>query len=566
VISGRRVFCLVDDAMISMTYARNLVEGHGLTWARFGPPVEGFTHPLWTALMVPVNLLPLPLDRRSLVVQAASLLLLLLHLLLVRQLMRRHFSFPEAGLWLPACLLTALYYPLNYWALMGMETGLQAVLTTALVLLALDIAHLRRARQLALWSVGTLAMLLRLDMAPLVAAALIYSLAPEAPEGPGVPAAAASPPEGHGAVPTAAAPARPAERHGAVPAPPAATPQPAPAGPLPASTWRQHLPGAALMLAAVGGYALFRRLYFHDWLPNTYYLKLTGIPLAVRLLRGQAAMAATWREHAPLLLAVGLGLAAQMLIPSRRRDHRWERRLVLPAAMFLLCCAYSVYVGGDVWEGDERANRFVAFALPQVFVLFNALLNQALSALAQSRQRHRLARAAAAAATLLALLAADGLLVPVEAADHWQDLAVTVAPFGVHDHERILRRVRRLQRLADPGATVAVVWAGIPAYFSDFRLVDELGYNDRHIAHGAPAVALARDNWREYRPGHVKWDYAYVIDQLHPDVIFQLWEETREGGHAIVRQLRAAGYRRVGDLWVIPASPFLHLAPARARP
>src|SRR6266849_8258749 len=55
VVDGRRVFCLFDDAMISMTYARNLVEGHGLNWARQGAPVEGFTHPLWTALMVPAR-------------------------------------------------------------------------------------------------------------------------------------------------------------------------------------------------------------------------------------------------------------------------------------------------------------------------------------------------------------------------------------------------------------------------------------------------------------------------------------------------------------------------------
>src|SRR5580658_5521599 len=61
VLQGRRIFCLFDDAMISMTYARNLVEGYGLNWARRGAPVEGFSHPLWTALMVPVNLLPIGL-------------------------------------------------------------------------------------------------------------------------------------------------------------------------------------------------------------------------------------------------------------------------------------------------------------------------------------------------------------------------------------------------------------------------------------------------------------------------------------------------------------------------
>ena len=114
---GRRVFCLFDDAMISMTYARNLMEGYGLNWARFGAPVEGFTHPLWTALMVPVNLLPMPLDRRSLVVQIGCLGLLMLHVVLIRRLVLRHFTRPGACHWLPAAVLTAFYYPLAFWSL-----------------------------------------------------------------------------------------------------------------------------------------------------------------------------------------------------------------------------------------------------------------------------------------------------------------------------------------------------------------------------------------------------------------------------------------------------------------
>src|SRR3954468_12042487 len=69
-------YCLFDDAMISMTYARNLVEGRGLEWARWGAPVEGFTHPLWLLPMIGANLLPLPLRLRSLPVQVVSLLLL----------------------------------------------------------------------------------------------------------------------------------------------------------------------------------------------------------------------------------------------------------------------------------------------------------------------------------------------------------------------------------------------------------------------------------------------------------------------------------------------------------
>jgi hypothetical protein len=40
--------CPQDDTYISFRYARNLVEGHGLTWNPGEPPVEGYTNFSWT--------------------------------------------------------------------------------------------------------------------------------------------------------------------------------------------------------------------------------------------------------------------------------------------------------------------------------------------------------------------------------------------------------------------------------------------------------------------------------------------------------------------------------------
>jgi arabinofuranosyltransferase len=528
---GRRVFCLFDDAMISMTYARNLVEGFGLNWARRGAPVEGFTHPLWTALMVPVNLLPLPLDRRCLVVQLASLALLLLHVELVRRLMLRHFTRPGARYWLPACALTAFYYPLNFWALEGMETGLQAVLTTASVLLALDVVHGRRDRHLALLLVGTLAVLLRMDMAPLVIAVQVYVWMP---------------------------------RGGALPRR---------AWPPPRGWWL----GAAALGLAVTGYLVFRWEYFHDLLPNTYYLKLGGIPLEVRLLRGGSTLLDMLLAHAPLLLVVAVGLAPLLFPPAwpgavyrtRHCPETWRRRLALPAAVFTLACAYSVAVGGDAWEDSVRANRFVAFAMPQVFVLFNALLNQALAA---ARRRRRCLSGAAlrlglAAITVLALLSANGLWPAAgaeeaeQAEESWKGFAVVSRPLFATEHAAILGQLRALQAIAEPSAVVAVSWAGIPAYFSDFRMVDELGYNDRHLARRAPSLELTEDTFDEYMPGHAKWDYAYLVDSQRPDAFLQLWAIDKEHLLATVRLIRSRGYRRAGSLWLDPSSPRLHPPP-----
>jgi hypothetical protein len=604
VLDGRRVFCLFDDAMISMTYARNLVEGHGLNWARRGAPVEGFTHPLWAALMVPVNLLPLNLDRRPLLVQVGSLVFLLLNVVLVRRLVRRHFTRPGARHWLPACVLTAFYYPLNFWALIGMETGLQALLTTAMVLLAFDIVHGRRDRHLALLLAGTAAVLLRLDMLLLVLAVQVWVWA-----GGGLRQPRHKQGDRDAALGGQGEAARPGEAAGQGEA--GRQSERGEEGELdgqrgPAWSRGADLPGLPnrlgwrlgwlVLVFGVAAYGAFRWAYFHELLPNTYYLKLAGIPLAVRLLRGGSVLLDSLRAHGPLLVGVAIGVLPQ-LVPAWRRGRRrrmgagtaavsaadaagWPGRLALPAALFALCCAYSVFVGGDAWEDEERANRFVAFAMPMVFVLLNALSNQALSAWAGVRRLRRARRVLqdrapggtgrrqpvrprsrgplierlALAAVTAALLVANGLWLQENAEDTWQAFALLSRPLHADKYAEILGQLRTLQKIADPDAAVAVTWAGITAYFSDFKMVDELGYNDRHIAHEPPSLKLDEDSYATFVPGHAKWDMTYVVERQHPDALLQIW-----GGREAVIVLRRHGYRRIGDLWVDPRSPRLHL-------
>ena len=53
---------------------------------------------------------------------------------------------------------------------------------------------------------------------------------------------------------------------------------------------------------------------------------------------------------------------------------------------------------------------------------------------------------------------------------------------------------------------------GASQYFSGRRFIDLLGKNDRHIAHGAPATDV-------FVPGHNKWDIAWSLGHLRPDVV-----------------------------------------------
>ena len=57
-INGTRIFSLFDDAMVSMRYAENFINGNGLVMNP-GERVEGYTNPLWVLYMAMVQLLPI---------------------------------------------------------------------------------------------------------------------------------------------------------------------------------------------------------------------------------------------------------------------------------------------------------------------------------------------------------------------------------------------------------------------------------------------------------------------------------------------------------------------------
>jgi len=523
-IAGRRYFCLFEDAMISMTYARNLVEGHGLNWARAGAPVEGFTHPLWMALMVPVNLLPLELRFRSLVVQLLSLALLLLDVVLVRRLVLAYFSTERARHWLPAALLTACYYPLNYWALMGMESALQAVLTVASSLAAMAMVCRGEDRGRTLWLLGAAACLLRLDMVLMVAVVQLWVIA---------------------------------------------------GGGLRGGRRRAHwLQGAAIFAALNAGYFAFRWFYFHDLLPNTYYLKLYRIPLGVRLLRGVKVLGDAAADHLLLLVAVGVGVA---VLVRHGRDRPLARRLLLPAALLLAPAAYCVYVGGDAWEMDVnvRADRFVVYAVPQLFILFNALINQVSDRMARAPSPGEGRRGFVAVATALALVVADGLWLSANGAENFNELVVGSPPMMVVPMFEVMEKLGKVEALIGPTGTLATGPAGVTAYFSDYRMVDLYGYNERRIAREPPALPLGLDNFETMLPGHIKFDWPYIVARYRPDAILVHFVV---GGGDPAAVFAAAGYRYVpdGTIWLRgdravrsrggrPAEPPARTSPASGR-
>ena len=225
---GVRVFTLWDDAMVSMRYAEHFVAGRGLSW-NDGECVQGYSNTGITLFMALLHLLPMAKEKLSLVFMVASVGVLAVSAVLVRQVTAAFFGDPWAGR--AAALLFMVCAPLAVLTLQGTDVGVECLL----LLLALNEVA-KRAPESPLvprraYVYLLVAVVVRLDMT------LVF------------------------VVFLAAALASPRDRAGL----------------------RFPLALLAATLAVLLGGSL---LYYGDALPNTYYLKATGSPRALVLASG----------------------------------------------------------------------------------------------------------------------------------------------------------------------------------------------------------------------------------------------------------------------------------------
>ena len=119
------------------------------------------------------------------------------------------------------------------------------------------------------------------------------------------------------------------------------------------------------------------------------------------------------------------------------------------------------------------------------------------------------------------------------------------------ENELDVREALDVRRITTPDATMAVTRAGTIPYFADRVGIDLLGKNDAHIAH--EPMRRSSSGLRalvEFKPGHMKFDYAYSIEMQAPDSIMNLWQHPERGDALHPRALR----RR--SAW-----PLVHLCP-----
>ena len=280
-VDGHRVFSLFDDAMISMRYARNLAETGQLVWNHTAERVEGFTNPGWVLMMALLHFLPLKPEIMSLPIQLFGLLLMLATARVTFLMTKLIYPEGRNAAWLSTSLVLGSISLIN-WSLQGMEVGILTFFTSFACYLGLSGSQRNYWWGVAIVCAGVT---VRIDFALMafIFIGLKYFTAKDA----------------------------------RIPA----------------------LQGAVFVILALVLQTAARWAYFGDLLPNTYYLKMTGFPLHLRLWHGEKMFIEWIRAvRAPLFFLPFLAMfpfkknRLWILTPfgephaTQRNDHRKKGR------------------------------------------------------------------------------------------------------------------------------------------------------------------------------------------------------------------------------------------------
>ncbi len=542
VIGGTRYFILHDDPLISMEYARNFAAGQGLVWNPGQPAIEGYSNFLWMLALAVFHLLPLSIAKTSLAVQITGALILVVNVWLCGRLAL--IMSPGDGIRASLSMVAvALYYPFAFWTIGGYETGLVVLFVLTGVLLV------EHAREFSKVNIASLSFLL----------SLLVLTRPD------------------GVVPAIALIVHALSR-------------------IPRE--RRPVCGSFLVasvILAIGAQTLFRLAYYGDPLPNTYYLKLTGVSLPVRVFIGLGY----WHQ----ILVDHLWLISIPLVTAGPGFIRREGPRSLPGffiLLFFLCSAYSVHAGGDAWEEETLPNRYLIVAMPGLLLLsvrsvcdvmrpggmpYAALLVAVLTSLLLYRTVWKLflpdfytglavtplpvlARGLGAIIAIGAFSTAAGIVVHSSIkrflqsgnapSRHQPSLAIVATVIVVAINSNVaewatnlriwsetmggaVRYAYQLKAGTSPNAVIAVVGAGALPYYSGRDAVDLLGKCDAVVARLPPH----REDY--FRPGHNKWDFTHSVGKLRPDIVAQLHHDPRED----IAYLHSIGYDQFPGLMFV---------------
>ena len=454
VIEGERYFVLMDDAMISMRYAKNLANGYGAVWNPGGDKVQGYTNPLWMLYMAFFHLFPIPDSKISLCIQISGVIFLLIGLIFYYRILL--FLTTNIHISLISLFFSAFYYPLILWSIYGMEVSI----LTCLLLMGLYTLIVKKNYILTYFLLG-IGILVRLDFSVVFALVLLFQIM--------------------------------YKEH---------------------RKYKSLLYGIVILFFFAGSQFLFSKIYYGDFLPNTYYLKLYGTDLLLRLKRG-------WFYYRRFLSSVGYVFVLFVLLYLVQKKSKEETLFFL---LFIGLSLYSIYVGGDVWEFLGGANRFISPSFPLlIYLIVSSVFFFRSIIIGLTRcVNYVFVNVLTLILLILFFLAANHLFYIYTEEISLDNLTLRVIPFKTIDKFR-LNYALYLKHVTKKNAKIATTGAGILPYFVDRYCIDILGKNDRYIACLMPRLLPEKYVPLGYWPGHMKFDYSYSIGKLKPDVVARLW-------------------------------------------
>jgi len=460
---ARRYDFFCDDAYIALRYAKNLIEHHELAY-NLGQRVEGFTSPLWVLLIAALGALGLALPEATRLLAAGAVLLTFWAL--CRFWDELEPETPRLVL-APAAAL-AVSAPFAAWTFGGLETPLFVALftlTLSSIARAARQPDLRRSFQAGLSA--ALCVLCRPEGATLLVMGSVVIC-------------------------------------------------------LPSRTWpepalRRLLAWLCPILVLVGGYQLFRLLYYGFPLPNTFYVKTSGAGLWQRgvIYLEFAGNELGWHILGQCAIALVYLVLFEPFSKGTGQKARSRRVLLLCTGVAALVhLSYVARVGGDFLD----LYRFLTPLLPAAFcVLVSAGI--ALYSFVQGGIR-------------IALLLAGVTLFALNGQRQW---AMALHANRVADSSRAALRLEPLgwtrvyakrwqgigtwlQRASRPGDSTAVGAAGALPYYSELPNLDLFGLNDLEVARHGRIIGN--------RPGHQRFATMDYLFAQKPTFVFMNPEAT----------------------------------------
>ncbi|MBI4843160.1 MAG: hypothetical protein HY809_02395 [Nitrospirae bacterium] len=423
-----------DDAFISFRYAANFVHGYGLTWNPGEEAVEGYSNFLWTLLMGIPNSMKWDIVFFSYVSGLACFICTLIVTYRTALLVLRSSS--SAIL---AVILLGTNYTFSAYATGGLETQLQAALLVSAAYLMIQTqlsGQWAPTRLMAISLISAAAVLTRLDS--LLPLAVLYAFF-------------------FGSL----------IRHKAMPG--------------------TKIKYALLLLVPAtligASYALWKIYYYGSILPNTYYVKVTGMTSYSRGVKYVMYF----------LLRYGWAPFILLFFVRIRRIVKTASWIIPLFAVVALWLGYVIKIGGDFMEF-----RFFVTILPFLTIL-------TVSALSATFSRGIMI------AVALCLVAVSFVhahtFQGINSIENIETLHNRVT--GRWDKTgQVLGKIFGQQR---PEVVIATTAAGAIPFYSELKTVDMLGLNDKWIARYGHILGA--------RPGHQKSSTAEYLSNRGVNLI-----------------------------------------------